>query len=87
MGWALDIWHAEVRLQCTGYSLPSGSTGHVARAGLQGGYETLYLVSGSGTDVCIGMRLTGFRGLRFSAYAGRPRRGQLRWYVTFGGSI
>lgn len=87
MGWALNMWHAEVRLQCTGYSLPSGSTGHVARPGLQGGYETLYLVSGSGTDLCIRMRLTGFRGLRLSAYAARPRRGQLRWYVTFGGSI
>ena len=87
MGWAINIWHAEVRLQCTGYSLPSGRTGHVARPGLQGGYETLYLVSGSGTDLCIRMRLMGLGGLRLAAYAGRPRRGQLRWYVSFGGSI
>ncbi len=70
----------EARFQVNNYSLAPGQMGYVTRPGVAG-YETVSVVTGTGSDLSSRIRLAAAGRGGLSLYWGQPWRKEPRWYV------
>ncbi len=82
-GWqgSVESGVLELRVAVHAFSLPAGVLGYVSRPGVAG-YETVSVVSGTGSDLSVRTRMRIGTRARLTVYAGMPRSGESRTYVA-----
>jgi hypothetical protein len=71
----------EARFQVNNYSLAPGQMGYVTRPGVAG-YETVSVVTGTGSDLSSRIRVAAAGRGVLSLYWGQPWHKESRWYVV-----